>query len=545
MRDYTTKPFICSEATDHFTQSEVDEVDIALKNAEEKSRGLGGGDGNRGIFNSSAGGGRDFISLVAELPGIGTGYAREAQQLQAMAREQEVQNQRAGIDLGGPPGSAGVSGTKPSTSSAATGAASNPNQVPGMSATFDPVETARKIYPILEFRDKIVRAISNTISKIPGLEKLIEHISETLSAFVLGLLAPFIRPIINQVSKVLKDGSSGVISASAKSQLEPWTDPNCTNPTHSMLSKDHFTNVLNSCAGRVAATVLQYAVPRILYAWDNPNVPVDEVVNDLLRAFHHPAIRDERVQIQHEMFETVRRWVNEYPRRNELNHLLSSQSVKDGRNHVLANGQPANTGGGHSHGGGGGYSHGSGGGAWSNLSKLTNLASGGGGGNTGSIANAIFSQFKTRDLSALDGRDLASPAPGNNASVGPSSSFGYVQGGAGSSGAASAAHAPSGGAADSYLNPQASAPAGPTHHHQQPPQGYAGDGAPYGGPSGPSWGSPMPGYGPPVGQMPYGIQPGHGQALPYGQPPYTQPPYGQFAYGQPPQGPPNWGQPPY
>ncbi|CAK7567194.1 MAG: hypothetical protein SEPTF4163_005156 [Sporothrix epigloea] len=536
---------VLGEATDHFTQSEVDEVDIALKNAEEKSRGLGGGDGNRGIFNSSAGGGRDFISLVAELPGIGTGYAREAQQLQAMAREQEVQNQRAGIDLGGPPGSAGVSGTKPSTSSAATGAASNPNQVPGMSATFDPVETARKIYPILEFRDKIVRAISNTISKIPGLEKLIEHISETLSAFVLGLLAPFIRPIINQVSKVLKDGSSGVISASAKSQLEPWTDPNCTNPTHSMLSKDHFTNVLNSCAGRVAATVLQYAVPRILYAWDNPNVPVDEVVNDLLRAFHHPAIRDERVQIQHEMFETVRRWVNEYPRRNELNHLLSSQSVKDGRNHVLANGQPANTGGGHSHGGGGGYSHGSGGGAWSNLSKLTNLASGGGGGNTGSIANAIFSQFKTRDLSALDGRDLASPAPGNNASVGPSSSFGYVQGGAGSSGAASAAHAPSGGAADSYLNPQASAPAGPTHHHQQPPQGYAGDGAPYGGPSGPSWGSPMPGYGPPVGQMPYGIQPGHGQALPYGQPPYTQPPYGQFAYGQPPQGPPNWGQPPY
>jgi hypothetical protein len=59
----------------------------------------------------------------------------------------------------------------------------------------------------------------------------------------------------------LKDGSSGVISASAHSQLEPWTNSHCTDPTHSMLSKDHFTNVLNSCAGRIAATILQYVVP--------------------------------------------------------------------------------------------------------------------------------------------------------------------------------------------------------------------------------------------------------------------------------------------
>ncbi|CAK7222746.1 hypothetical protein SBRCBS47491_004964 [Sporothrix bragantina] len=535
---------VLGEATDHFTQSEVDEVDIALKNAEEKSRGGGGGgggDGSRGIFGSSAGGGRDFISLVAELPGIGNGFAQEAKQLQAMAREQEAANERAGIDPNAP---AGNTSAKPSSSS-------NPNQVPGMSATFDPVETARKIYPILEFRDKIVRAINNTISKIPGLEKLIEHISETLSAFVLGLLAPFIRPIINQVSKVLKDGSSGVISASAKSQLEPWTDPNCTNPTHSMLSKDHFTNVLNSCAGRVAATVLQYAVPRILYAWDNPNVPVDEVVNDLLQAFHHPTIRNERIQVQREMFDTVRRWANEYPRRNDLNHLLSSQSVKDGKNHILSNGQPDNTGGGHSHGSsGGGHSHGSGG-VWSNLSKLTNLASSGGGSNTGSIANAIFSQFKTRDLSAMDGRDLASPAPGASSSVEPPQSFGYS---GGSSSSASTSHAPTGGASDSYVNPQSSAPAGPPqqNYQQHTPQGQYAGGAPHGGPS---WGDPMPGYGPPPGQMPYGSQPGYGQAPPYGQPPFGQPPYGQPhygqapygqpPYGQPPQGPPGWGQPPY
>lgn len=239
---------VLGEATDHFTQSEVDEVDIALKNAEQARANGGGVDrdgptGDRGLFGLSFGGGgggsssvgKDFISSISKLPGVGFGFAAEARKLQEASSEQERANEQQ--------------------------SRGNMNQVPGMSPNFDPVQTAKRIYPILEFRDKIVKSINSIISKVPGLESLLEHISETLTAFVLGLLAPFIRPIINQVSKALKDGSSGVITASADNQLEPWKDPQCTNPTHSMLSKDHFTNILNPCAGRVAATVLQYTVP--------------------------------------------------------------------------------------------------------------------------------------------------------------------------------------------------------------------------------------------------------------------------------------------
>ena len=165
--------------------------------------------------------------------------ASEARDLKRMAEDQERRNEQQAY-----------SSTR-----------ANQNIVPGMSENFDPVKVSKQIYPILEFRDKIVKAINRGIAKIPGLESLLEHISETLTAFVLGLLAPFIRPIINAVTKVLKDGSSSVISASANSQLEPWKNPHCTDPTHSMLSKDHFTNVLNPCAGRVAATILKYVVP--------------------------------------------------------------------------------------------------------------------------------------------------------------------------------------------------------------------------------------------------------------------------------------------
>jgi hypothetical protein len=190
-------------------------------------------------------------------------------------------------------------------------------------------------YPIVEFRDKIVKAINNTIAKVPGLEALVTKISETLTLFILSLLAPFVRPIIEKVSEALKMGSSTVVNASASQQFTVWDNPRSSDPTHSMLSKDHFSNELNSCAGRVATTILQYVAPRIIYAWENIGVPIDEVMNDILRAFHHPAVRDESVEIQRNMFNTVRKWVDEHPNRANLNNILNSSSVKAGKNHRI------------------------------------------------------------------------------------------------------------------------------------------------------------------------------------------------------------------
>jgi hypothetical protein len=115
-----------------------------------------------------------------------------------------------------------------------TGGPPGPN-IPGTNT--DPATIIPKIYPILEFRDRVVRSISAIISKIPGLEKLIETITERVTLFVLSLLAPFIMPIITSVSKQLKQGSSAVVESAAKHQFEVWTNPQSTDPTHSMLSK--------------------------------------------------------------------------------------------------------------------------------------------------------------------------------------------------------------------------------------------------------------------------------------------------------------------
>jgi len=455
---------VLGEATDHFTQSEVDEMNAALKNAEKLTEGT---TGTRGLFDSSSssGGGNDFINLLGQVPGMGGGFASEARNLRAMADRQEEENARAIY-----------SSTR-----------DNPNQVPGMSPNFDPVELARKIYPILEFRDKIVRSISTLISKIPGLESLLEHIGETLTAFVLGLLAPFVRPIIEQVSKTLKDGSSTVIGASANSQFEVWSNPRSSNPTHSMLSKDHFTNILNSCAGEVATVILKYVVPKILEAWDDTNISVDHVVNDVLRAFHHPAMRDENIRIQRKMFQTVRDWVHRSSYRDNLNLLLSSQSVKDGKNHILKGEAP-------SHGHGHGHSHGYGGasnpigGMWDSVQNLGH----------GKVKGSLWSQVSTRDI---DAEGLSTSHQAQYPLDNPSSAYSH-----------------------------------------QPPGGYPGSGY---GPPQPSYAPPQQSYGPPQPQ--YTPPPG-GWAPPPHPPPggYGGPSYGQPQYVPPPHPPPGgYGVPQY
>ena len=205
--------------------------------------------------------------------------------------------------------------------------------LPGL-PDFDPAKTIAQIYPILAFRDNVVRTISAVIEKIPGLEALVEKITETLTVFILSLLAPFVRPVIQALTKTLQTGSSGVVESSARNQFGPWTDPHCSDPTHSMLSKDHFSNILNPPAGAVAAEILKYVAPRVLYAWQNASVPVDQVLNDCMKVFHHPAIRDNSIEVHRSMFEAVKRWVDSLPDRGRsLNDVLGSQGVRNGKNH--------------------------------------------------------------------------------------------------------------------------------------------------------------------------------------------------------------------
>jgi Heterokaryon incompatibility protein Het-C len=106
------------EATDHFTQTEVDELDKALKNASDQSN------------STSQHGIRDFVGLVGQIPGVGGGFADRARSLQAQSQAQQQQNDRARAS---------------STQNAALQGAG----IPGMSPDMNPVQLAANIYPIM------------------------------------------------------------------------------------------------------------------------------------------------------------------------------------------------------------------------------------------------------------------------------------------------------------------------------------------------------------------------------------------------------------
>lgn len=308
------------EATDHFAQGQVEQLDLALKDAQAQSNE--GGSGNRSSGSSSL---SDMTGLLSHVPGAG-GLAREAVDLQAQSNEQE-QFVEGVARFDAPPNA---------INSATEGAVQN---IPG--TNIDPIKAAQQIYPILEFRDKVVKMINLTIEKIPGLEALVTKITDTLNLFILSLLAPFVRPIINAISQQLRSGSSGIIDASGRSQYEPWTDPHCSDPTHSLLSKDHFSNILNEPAGHVATSILQYVAPRIIYAWEHADVPVEQVMDDINRVFHHPALRDNNCELHRNMFSSVERWARSRPDGGQnLNTLLSSDSVRHGKNLTIVETKP-------------------------------------------------------------------------------------------------------------------------------------------------------------------------------------------------------------
>lgn len=100
-----------------------------------------------------------------------------------------------------------------------------------------------QIMPAIKLHDDIMKTIDNAIGKIPILPKIIEQLEEQLTQFVFSIMAPFIVPLIRQIRNELKTGSDEIIQSSQNQQHVVFNDDNSTDPTHSMLSKDHFSNV--------------------------------------------------------------------------------------------------------------------------------------------------------------------------------------------------------------------------------------------------------------------------------------------------------------
>ncbi|KAJ5929713.1 hypothetical protein N7454_006663 [Penicillium verhagenii] len=201
-------------------------------------------------------------------------------------------------------------------------------------------DVQKQIYPVLEWHDKLMKSINETIEKIPILPDLIEQIQDEITIFVFSVLAPYILPIIKQVKSELETGSSEVIQSSQQQQHVVFDDDSSTNPTHSMLSKDHFSNVLNEPAGRIASNIVKWTVPQLMRCWDDEDADIDQTLTRIINGvFHHPALRecgdDGANEIRGIMFSTVEKWWNEKDddAQGYLREQLSRDGVLEGKNH--------------------------------------------------------------------------------------------------------------------------------------------------------------------------------------------------------------------
>ncbi|KAI1455755.1 Het-C-domain-containing protein [Annulohypoxylon moriforme] len=198
----------------------------------------------------------------------------------------------------------------------------------------------QQIMPAIEFHDELLKGISEAIEKIPILPQIIEQLEDQMSMWVFSIMAPFVVPIIQQVKNELRTGSSEIIASSENEQHIVFNDDESTDPTHSMLSKDHFSNILNEIAGKTASKVVYWVVPQLMEAWDDESVDVDRLMNRIINGvLHHPAQRDmgedgarDGRQI---MFRSVEEWWNQMDdgAKDEYRQKLSRRGVQNGENH--------------------------------------------------------------------------------------------------------------------------------------------------------------------------------------------------------------------
>lgn len=298
---------VLGEASDKFTQTELQEMDGVLAQAHEDNKKSGARHTQTSIL-------KDLLSKIPNCAGL----AAQADSLEQAADAKEMANLRI----------------------------AHPDDYGSKAAQrkdgdFDPVKLSRDIYPILEFRDNAVKTIAAAIDSItesipgfPEFTDLMDAISDQLSIYVFSVLSPYIRPIIQQAHMELKVGSTEVLNSAKNHQFEVWDNPHSTDPTHSMLSKDHFSNVLNAPAGQIASKVVEYVVPRVLFAWENVNADVGLILFDVIKVLHHPGLRDPNSEIQTSMFENVRVWADAFPGGHRaLEMMLNSDAVRAGKNH--------------------------------------------------------------------------------------------------------------------------------------------------------------------------------------------------------------------
>ena len=162
------------------------------------------------------------------------------------------------------------------------------------------------------------------------------QLGEYTNQLVFKYLAVMIESSVKELRNAVKAAKEKVDEEAAKStSAEIFPDnSSASDPSHSDLSKDHFTNVLNQPAGLIGSVTTNWTTQQVVQCWDDTDIDAELVIDKILTILHHPAFPDSKTPIQQYMFDTVKAWWEANPRseKERFRFMLTKESVQQ-RNH--------------------------------------------------------------------------------------------------------------------------------------------------------------------------------------------------------------------
>jgi hypothetical protein len=116
--------------------------------------------------------------------------------------------------------------------------------------------------PLLETHDDICRQFEDIqLPSIPG----IASVSKMIDGAIFRLLAPTLKPLIGSIREYLEGQRKDLAAKEKEAARDPSADifgvnSTATNPTHTMLAKDHFDCILNNPAGKLRTLSLSQEI---------------------------------------------------------------------------------------------------------------------------------------------------------------------------------------------------------------------------------------------------------------------------------------------
>ncbi|KAM3416878.1 hypothetical protein BST61_g8466 [Cercospora zeina] len=236
------------------------------------------------------------------------------------------------------PGNSSIASRLQAINAAVTDAKDKPDQTKSADeASDEPFPNLwNAIHPIFKLHDDVqLWTMSNDdTSTVPWLSNAIGDIKTQVDNLAYRSLAAFVEPALNEVRAAAEMAKQQTVDMSKASEI--W-EPGSTdsNPTHSELAKDHFSNLLNQPAGIIATICLNWSTQRIVKCWDDPSIDVEKTIDEILAIMHHPAFVQDPSDIQRYMQDSVREWWEAHSEEQHTYLLkkLSKESAQDRWNH--------------------------------------------------------------------------------------------------------------------------------------------------------------------------------------------------------------------